>query len=178
MRESDKQLLDYIQSSYDMFYKNRELPKGYVYKGQYDFILQHGKFYIPQALTKEENTIVNNAIKNLGFTPQPKQCFYNAQMLALADTTKQLKYCEGFGNVVIPCNHAWCVINDKVIDVTWRDKNKNNYFGMFENSYFGFVLSNETIFDKQLQTGFAVSFLDDFNNKYELLKKPFKQQSV
>jgi len=173
--KSDKQLLDYIQQSFTFVIGNRNAPEGWHYKGQYDFILQHGKFYNSQELTDEEREIVSVAIKNLGFKPRMKECFYNAQMLALNDYTNKIQYCEGFGMSLIPCNHGWCVINDKVIDLTWKDESGNNYFGEFDKSYLGFTLTNDVIRKKQLKTSMAVSFLDDWHNGWEIFLKPFIQ---
>lgn len=174
-RPTDKRVMHYIQLSAEIA-TNHKIPKGFAYRGQYDFVLQHAKFYSPQELTREEKNIVKDAIKNLGFVPQMKQCFYNAQMLACVDMLGKIKYCEGFANSIIPVNHAWCTINDKVIDLTWRDKKGKNYLGNFppEISYFGFTLPTEKIREKMLKTSWACSYLDDWKNDWELFKKPFK----
>lgn len=173
--ESDKQLLAYIMQSFSFYGSNKPLPNGWVYAGQYDFILKHGKFYQSQELTDEETKIVTNALRNLSFKPRMKECFYNGQMLALSDETNTIKYCEGFGMSIIPMNHGWCVINDKVIDLTWKDDEGKNYFGEFDKSYFGFTLANDVVRKKQMATSMAVSFLDDWHGGWELFTKPFNK---
>lgn len=174
--ESDKQLLTYIQQSFSFFASPKSLPKDWVYAGQYDFILKHGRFFMSQPLTDAEREIVNEALKNIGFKPRMKECFYNAQLLAMNDKTGQIKYCEGFGMSIIPCNHGWAMINDKVIDITWKDDEGKNYFGDFDKSYFGFSLPTERVTQKMFKTGWAVSWLDDWKGGWELLTKPFTQE--
>lgn len=52
----------------------------------------------------------------------PKQCFYNAQMMTLADSyheTQRVKYHEGYVFTgIMPVLHGWITLDDKVVDVT------------------------------------------------------------
>ena len=52
----------------------------------------------------------------------PKQCFYNAQMMTLADSyheTQRVKYHEGYVFTgIMPVLHAWVTLDDKIVDVT------------------------------------------------------------
>jgi len=52
----------------------------------------------------------------------PKQCFYNAQMMTLADSyheTQRVKYHEGYvWTGIMPILHAWITLDDKIVDVT------------------------------------------------------------
>tara|TARA_X000001036_G_C20262778_1_gene636902 strand:- start:19 stop:582 length:564 start_codon:yes stop_codon:yes gene_type:complete len=52
----------------------------------------------------------------------PKQCFYNAQMMALTDSyneTQRVKYHEGYVFTgIMPILHAWVTLDDKIVDVT------------------------------------------------------------
>ena len=175
MRPADKHIKDYLEMHLDMLSQmNVQTPKDFCYKGQYDFILKHGKFYEPAELKSHEQLIIKKALKRIGFVPQKKQCFYNAQMLALTDNSGQIKYCEGFGLKIIPTNHAWIDINGKVVDVTW-DVDGKPIMGTFPEDigYIGFNMSKDKIMSKQFKTGMACSFLDDYNDDFELLKKPF-----
>ena len=154
---------------------NNHSSEEFYYKSQYDFILKHGKFYESQELKSHEQLIIKKALKRIGFQPKKKQCFYNAQMIALSDNSGQIKYCEGFAySIAIPMNHAWLDINGKVVDVTWDDNGKPIMGIIPENkSYIGFTLDKTTIRDKQFRTGMACSFLDDYNDGYQLFRKPF-----
>ena len=53
---------------------------GWQYRGYEDFVLQHGKDYVSQPLTKKERAYLEDLIGN--FPPlRYKECFYNAQLL-------------------------------------------------------------------------------------------------
>jgi hypothetical protein len=73
-----------------------------------------------------------------------KECYYNAQLMAL---DSNIKYYEGYAvsgqlplgydrkkrefvHLNIPIEHAWLVLNGKVIDITWHDLSKPDYFGI------------------------------------------------
>lgn len=66
-----------------------------------------------------------------------KQCFYNAQLLALAQSQLYL-YAEGIALSVVPLEHAWLIDRKtgKVIDPTWVrseadvEKRPVDYFGI------------------------------------------------
>ena len=176
MRAADKQVKKYLEENLEMVNGiNSNIPEGFYYSSQYDFILKHGKFYEPQELKSHEALIIKKALKRIGFIPEKKKCFYNAQMLALTDNSGQIKYCEGYALSIIPLNHAWIEINGKVVDVTWEKDGGGHILGTFPDtkSYFGFNMSNSDIRKKQLKTGIACSFLDDYNDDFKLLRKPF-----
>ena len=54
----------------------------------------------------------------------PKACFYNAQKIALSED--DVEYWEGFACSIIPTDHAWVVVNGKIIDPTWV-RRKDSY---------------------------------------------------
>jgi hypothetical protein len=176
MRPADKQIQEYLQMHVNVMEQmgKGKMPEGFSYMSQYHFIMQHGKFYQPQELKSHEALIIKKALKRIGFVPKKKECFYNAQMLALTDNSNQIKYCEGFALTIIPTNHAWIEINGKVVDPTW-DVDGKMILGTFpdDKSYFGFNMSKSDIRDKQFKTGMACSFLDDYHDNFQLLKKPF-----
>lgn len=53
--------------------------------------------------------------------PKPKECYHNAQLMAVFDP--DLKYYEGLiiTDIGIPIEHAWNVFEGKVVDVTLED---------------------------------------------------------
>ncbi len=63
-------------------------------------LLQEGKYFKPQKLTEKEIEIVKSEISSLGFEPEKRMCFYNAQMLAV--NSRHIKYHEGYGLSIIP----------------------------------------------------------------------------
>jgi hypothetical protein len=64
-----------------------------------------------------------------------KQCYANSTRLVMRHPN--LTYVEGYAAGIIPVMHAWCVTKDgKVIDPTWKDSSKCNYFGVpFKRKY-------------------------------------------
>ncbi len=84
------------------------------------YILSHGTLFIGREPSK--NVVVPS------FKPKSKQCYYNSQLLALEEN---IQYIEGYAfDGLLPLEHAWCVSDGKVIDVTWEvtdRKNKENH---------------------------------------------------
>jgi len=86
------------------------------------YILSHGTLFIGREPSK--NVVVPT------FKPKSKQCYYNSQLLAL-EASEDIQYIEGYAfDGLLPLEHAWCVSDGKVIDVTWEvtdRKNKENH---------------------------------------------------
>ena len=73
---------------------------------------------------------LDNYIHVKHLKPKIKQCYYNSQMLALQNP--RILYYEGFANskvLSLPLEHAFNVIDNKVVDVTWKDG--KHYFGIY-----------------------------------------------
>jgi hypothetical protein len=84
------------------------------------WLLRHGKFFCPGALPETYEV------------GEDKQCFLNAQTLAIDDN--RLDYVEGYASHIFPCRHAWCVTADgQIIDPTWHGRD-GHFMG---KSYFG-----------------------------------------
>lgn len=62
---------------------------------------------------------VKQTIKRIGFRPQAKQCFRNAQMIVSSWHNYQFRYVEGIVSSIIPIVHAW-IIDEKDVhhDIT------------------------------------------------------------
>lgn len=121
----------------------------YPYTGLEDFILKHAT---PAVCTQ----LVDDDLRG-----EPKQCFYNAQMLAINDPT--LTYVEGYAQSVIPIHHGWCRDADGcVIDPTWKDPEGKLYFGV------GF--RTEYVRQQILDTGFAGSLILNDRDQFKLLR--------
>lgn len=119
----------------------------------YEWALKNGKQF---------NTIVNKPIKNLDFSPKIKQCFYNSQRIALFN---KVKYFEGWAIsklIHLPVEHAWNVIDGKVLDSTWGD-------GI---DYFGIEIPNNFISKYWLKTKSADNLLIPYYIQEVLKVKP------
>ena len=106
-------------------------PKGY-YKGLqqitsgkqqqfYLWMLEKGKSFKGRKLAKEEEDYFERILGKKLYSP--KHCFYNAQMIAISDSSFQ--YYEGQAKnkkvPVLTFEHAWLVKDGKVYDPTWKD---------------------------------------------------------
>jgi len=81
--------------------------------------------------------------------PQPKDCFYNAQTLCF---DADLPYYEGFYfNPVMPMQHAFNVLDGKVIDVTREAIDRQ--VGPTEGFWFGAPVTRKAIRMRQMKTG-------------------------
>ena len=174
MRKADKQLINFLEQMNSMIKNNNRKNNEFYYSSVYDFILKEGKTYKSQKLTKQEKDIVKNAIMVLGFKPQYKQCYYNAQLLAISDRTNTIKYVEGQAQNLIPTSHGWNEINGKIIDVTYKHNDKIILGNIPENSgYIGIVVDTEIIRRKILNTGYSNPIIEDWENHFPLLQKKY-----
>jgi hypothetical protein len=77
------------------------------------YILANGTLFIGREPSK-------NFIKTT-FEPEMNRCYYNAQNISFE--YKNLRYFEGvafYDCIGLPIDHAWCVSDGKVIDITWE----------------------------------------------------------
>jgi hypothetical protein len=89
----------------------------------YEYLLLHGEQFSEVDRKKSERIRTERFCK-------PKECYYNAQLMAL---DFDMKYYEGYavsGQLPLPVEHAWLVSNGRVIDITWHDLSKPDYFGL------------------------------------------------
>ena len=110
----------------------------------YDWILSNGKTF--------EKTKTPEYYGNM------KECYYNAQNLALDG---KIDYFEGWGttkNIGIPFEHGFNVVQDTVIDPTWKDG----------NLYFGIKIPTDYIRNHWIEHGIAENLLSRYY--YEVIK--------
>lgn len=108
--------------------------------------------------------------KHFAGTPLPKQfkhgkmklCYMNSFYLAEKESNK-LIYCEGIATGIIPVVHAWCITHDGiVVDPTWRDSEKCDYWGIpFRMEFVIYTMLKTKVF----------GVLDNWKDKWPLLKK-------
>lgn len=116
------------------------------------FVLRNGREYTPQPFTGKRMTA--------------KECFTNAAIKAYSDQT----YVEGFAmreGIEFPIHHAW--LADKggnVIDPTWIDPEKCQYFGI--------PIDHEELWDELARTGFYSILVpgEMFNFEWMVQKDP------
>ena len=160
------------------------MPEGYAYNGGEDYVLDRGSPFVSAPLTSEEMSFV----RDLLFVCPVRRwllghCYYNAQMLAVADRTGQLRYVEGYavGLACIPVLHGWCTLNGKVVDMTWRTAVKrqkgkfgDRVFGVIPDgwAYYGAEFRTEAVMGRLRRTKVASSYLDDIAYGFPLFQEP------
>ncbi len=94
------------------------------YLDQESLLVAEGQVFdaVYEPFTDEERDILYHQLKRMRTTWKVGQCFMNAFQLADWPGSK-IRYAEGLAtNLTIPMNHAWGVLNGKVIDLTWMHK--------------------------------------------------------
>jgi len=155
---------------------NYRKPKGYYYGSIEHLLSDAGKFFNPAPLTAGEKGYVNQCIDLLRFVPQKKQCYYNSQMMLLVDADDRLEYCEGYAVSIMPLLHGWITINGKVVDLTWTCDEGKYILGKFgrDRAYMGLTISREDVIKMQVQKGAAQCHIDNWEDRFPLLKTKFK----
>lgn len=161
----------------------------YPYLGLDDFVLQHGRFYESQKLTKDELNYLQVIKANYGKRFLPKQCFYNSQMWLLttdrfltAPPGMVLRYVEGYSTSVIPIHHGWLTLNGKVIDPTLRMAGQprksllpGRTVGTFpeEVVYFGVPFTTDEVYESVTEREEGGTLILDMKRDYPFLKRPY-----
>ena len=137
-----------------------------------DYVLDRGSDQtVSEALSPAELSVLLGAVDRARMRFVQKQCFYNAQILALKEPS--LQYVEGFaiGRSGFPVHHAWCTIGGKLVDLTWRTTTPNHkgrlrdrVFGEIPEgwSYRGVPFDAERILDRILETHVSRAFIGDW----------------
>lgn len=150
-----------------------ELPPGVNYRGPYEFVLVNGVEYSSAPLSRDEYDLLVTAVRAARINPQPRQCFYTAQMVATADRTTRLVYHEGYAvGRTIPVHHGWLVVGGKVVDLTWRAEKPLRSNGRWRDrvlgvqpdgwQYVGVPYASDLLRDRMCRTGRVVAMLDDW----------------
>lgn len=169
----------YLEQMVEMRRRMGNPPKGYNYRCMEDYVLTNGQLMASTEWSDEEQKLLEKVAIPSEF--KPRQCFYNAQMLALR--SNRFTYYEGFGSAnLFPMLHGWCLLdNQKIVDVTWRKKFgpdsggwENRILGVIPEGfeYLGFPVKTERVRERILRTRKGASFLDDPEEGFPLLKDP------
>jgi len=128
-------------------------PVDWVYDGMEDFLLQHGRFWVPRPLPDRIARMT------------PNFCFDNA--FKLASRRKNLRYCEGIAAGIIPMHHAWCVDEDNnVIDPTWASTETN-----VGDAYFGVTFHVTLV--RQYRSNDCTAVLNNWTSRFAIYRTPF-----
>ena len=96
------------------------VPEGYKYSSLYDYVIKTGTTPPQQKVTLYYKRKLWDFVKS--FKPKMKECFYNAQVLALYD--KDLfTYWEGYvvkPPIPFPIHHGWTTYKGLLFDPTLR----------------------------------------------------------
>jgi hypothetical protein len=120
-------MLEYLKTMaqfQEAVYRNNNQGKAKLlnYTSVEDFVLDRGSEpKNSEPLTQEEYNYLMKTVERCIVSNFPyRQCFYNAQVLLLADWDERLTYVEGFcQSKTMPVHHGWLELDGKVIDVTY-----------------------------------------------------------
>lgn len=158
------------------------MPEGFNYCCIEDFVLDRGTVFGSETLTEEETTIVFDAVDSLRKRFRQKECFYNAQLLATWDSSRSLRYAEGYasGRGFLPVHHGWVTLNGKVIDLTWRT-DKPNHQGRLRDriigvvpdgwEYMGVHFDRKSIVARMMESQEAAAFIGDYRRNFPLFRE-------
>ncbi len=161
-------------------------PKGFAYKSLFHFMAERCRTFSKEPLTAEERELVLELMersKQEGF--KEKACFMNAQSLMMYGEGLGFEYAEGYATSMIPVQHAWVVLGEKPIDVTWRDVNDRRRntrvpvmmerveHNLVTNEYFGLTVPFSYIKKQMLKTKLYTSVIDCPDLGHPLLRKGF-----
>lgn len=164
-------VIDFMKMMKQM--RGNQIPEGYVVSGMEDFILRYGRKYRSAPLIREEADVLRKVVRS-GGQFVVKQCFYNAQKIALASSGR-IKYVEGMAlSHFFPMHHGWNTINDKVIDFTWRVDDQP-VLGVIPEGweYWGVQISPAMIlayWKKHKESG---AFLENYVEQFPIFRKPY-----
>jgi hypothetical protein len=118
----------------------------------------HGQPMRPEALSFAEARLVVEAARAIGGLASvlPKQCYKNAQQIILNDFQNRFEYVEGFvaNENLPPLDHAWLLLNGKVVDLTLRARNLKYSKSQREpDDYIGIVIARNVVRRNALRTG-------------------------
>lgn len=146
-------------------------PPGFRYHSPIDFVLDRGRNYTSAALTTEEMRAVKAAAGRRKY--HKKECFYNAHMVVLRDTTGTLVYTEGWAFAgLLPVYHGWVTVNGKVVDLTWDDKGKP-VMGLLPEGwgYYGVEFRDRNMLrERMTRTGLVAAVIDDHREGWPVLQ--------
>jgi hypothetical protein len=175
------ELLEHLRVSAEMI-ESHPLP-GVVPGSLERFVLDRGRPYVSQRLTKAERAIVEAAVEGYRLLHRRfdhRQCFGNSQGLLACDEARTLVYVEGFAwtHALIPTLHGWITIDGKVIDVTLpattigdtKKREPRQVLGDFtDRSYFGVPFLRSYVTRRRKVTGGWGTLIDDEAHEYPLL---------
>lgn len=137
-----------------------------------DFVATEGTVFSSVELTEDEKEIVISAMKE-SKAKKAKECFYNAQLLAMLDKSKTIEYWEGYTTSFgTPILHGFNVLNGKVIDVTHKSNGKP-VMGVFndDKEYIGVQFNIELAIDRLKGGQDCTSFIDNWREGWPVLKE-------
>ena len=122
MKDLIKELKQHLQRMAELNASCRGKQYPYTYTCVEDYVLDRGKIPTSSALSDEQYAYLMKVVAlSIRDTFPYRQCFFNSQILILADVDNRLEYIEGYclGSSRIPVHHGWLELDGKVVDVTY-----------------------------------------------------------
>jgi len=177
MRKLDANLISFLKQLAAIHPKR----PGFKYNSFEEFYLKKGHLYPHAPYTDAEEQVIFNRLLEVPDAPTQKQCFYNAQKLAM---TGELSYAEGYvlvKDLPIALHHAWAVYKGKPVDVTIRRGGDVDtkvpaklLVRASENlsraSYFGVAFPRAAFLRVWHTEGIARAVIEDYKHNFPLLR--------
>jgi len=181
-----KMLQSYMSAMVEM--RGAKKPKGWRFNSVEELLLKHGQTFSNDPYTSDEEEVILRLAATLGPCHE-KECYLTALRGALeADmTSMEIHYAEGLAmakGLPLPINHAFLVLNNKPVDLTWRrdysvghgyrsakrllERAKEN---LEDDVYIGIKIPTDHIRRQAFDTGQAAPILDDWERGYPLLQR-------
>lgn len=138
---------------------------GYAYASIAEYLLTKGRGFTSQPLSDVEERLVKRWMGKESYPP--RQCWWNARLLARR-SRGGLVYVEGYASTErlgLPLEHAWCELDGKVVDPTWK------VYGTFDEpaAYFGVSFPDIAARIRSPRQG---PVIDDWKGGFPVLREP------
>jgi hypothetical protein len=151
---------------------------GYAFSSLYTYFAMKGDTITTTKVSRDERREIWQQVK--AYSPRSKECFYNAQRMALFNDG--FVYFEGFvsAGLGIPIHHGWCVTETGIlVDPTLRINSRKRFsigncvIGVPPKGweYHGRWFDNTIIQKMWTETQNAGSVVDDWHNHWPLLRE-------
>ncbi len=184
MRPIDADLEGFLESVLRAVRKAR-IHVGLKYNSPQEAVLADGIVFPHEPYMAEEERLLLDVFEG-SRAWQPKQCFYNAQMIAQGDP--RVEYAEGYvlaHGLPIALDHGWNFIPEsgKSVDVTLRDSGEEATCDPAElldrasrnlrNAYRGVVIPIDEVRKYWLRTGRSDSLMQDPDMLMKIMRRGF-----
>jgi len=145
--KSDSSLVAYVEGVRTLFERMPDGPQRRESLPLWDEALRRAVLFKGRTPSRNASSLVRRP------DARTKQCYYNSQLLLL-DNRSRLRYYEGWClSNIVPIEHAWCMLDGRVLDVTLELADKQlNHDRADATEYYGLEIPLEFVRSNMLDT--------------------------